>query len=443
MEDRESAAGTGQGAAPTGVAPPEGDGAERLLRKDDVNGVVTGVAAGLGRYTQTDPVVWRTTFAITALVGGTGLFLYIAAWLLMRDSRGGPAMAEQLLGVRLLGKAVVALLGVGLAVATALSLVGGFGWGTLVLATPLILSGLSAHNRGVDLQQTARDLPGWLKATGPPPAAPEPEPTASYYNPAQPWAAAPAGPVDLALVGRHAAEHNAEATEEESDEDTGSTPGWGTGSDACRKGRGASLLMAALWLVAGLSITTFVMVGGVSWSSLIAPGTGPLYLGGVVLLLGAVLVVGTWAGDGRGVKTVATVATVMAVAASTTDLTTMRFGDAPWGPSTVAQAEEGFALTAGNADIDLTGIPLEPGQELAVRARVGIGTVEVLVPESVRVVVNASSGVGEVKVGDMERYGVDNRLTETVEPVGHDPSATLVIDVRSQVGTVEVRHVAS
>ena len=39
-----------------------------------------GVAAGLGRYFDVNPLVYRIAFAVLALAGGTGLLLYLAAW---------------------------------------------------------------------------------------------------------------------------------------------------------------------------------------------------------------------------------------------------------------------------------------------------------------------------------------------------------------------------
>ena len=42
-----------------------------------------GVAAGLGRYFDVNPLVYRIAFAALALVGGTGILLYLAAWLVI------------------------------------------------------------------------------------------------------------------------------------------------------------------------------------------------------------------------------------------------------------------------------------------------------------------------------------------------------------------------
>ena len=170
------------------------------LRRNDDHRVIAGVCAGLGAYTGVDPVLWRTGFVLTLFAGGTGLFLYVAAWVLMRDPQGGPATFEQMLDRAFPSRAVPKLLAVGLMAATAMSLVGGFGWGTMILAIPLVLGLLTARSRGVDLRASLLGLRADLAEREPPPTGPAPQPSAAYYNPAQPWASAPHGPVDLAVV---------------------------------------------------------------------------------------------------------------------------------------------------------------------------------------------------------------------------------------------------
>jgi phage shock protein PspC (stress-responsive transcriptional regulator) len=44
-----------------------------------------GVCAGLGRYFGVNPMIYRVGFAALSLAGGTGILLYIAAWLVMPD----------------------------------------------------------------------------------------------------------------------------------------------------------------------------------------------------------------------------------------------------------------------------------------------------------------------------------------------------------------------
>ncbi|MEO5576176.1 MAG: PspC domain-containing protein [Gaiellaceae bacterium] len=86
--------------------------ARRLVRADDGRWLA-GVSAGLGRYFDVNPLVYRIAFAALALAGGTGLLLYAAAWLVMpsetsEDSIAAEALREHrdrpwlLLGVGLL-----------------------------------------------------------------------------------------------------------------------------------------------------------------------------------------------------------------------------------------------------------------------------------------------------------------------------------------------------
>jgi phage shock protein PspC (stress-responsive transcriptional regulator)/predicted membrane protein len=57
--------------------PPPGDGPRRLLRARD-DRMIAGVAAGLGRHFNVDPVIFRIGFAVSVFFGGLGLLAYIA-----------------------------------------------------------------------------------------------------------------------------------------------------------------------------------------------------------------------------------------------------------------------------------------------------------------------------------------------------------------------------
>lgn len=89
----------------------------RLVRVNEGRWV-GGVAAGLGRYFDVNPLVYRIAFAALALAGGTGILLYVAAWLVMPAEDRDESIAVEtlrthrdrpwlLLGVGLLGLAAV------------------------------------------------------------------------------------------------------------------------------------------------------------------------------------------------------------------------------------------------------------------------------------------------------------------------------------------------
>jgi signal transduction histidine kinase len=84
--------------------------------RDRANGVVAGVAAGLGRALGVDPTLVRLLFALLTLAGGAGVALYLAAALLMPTETGArPRGSRVVIGLALLVlAAVVALNGLGL-----------------------------------------------------------------------------------------------------------------------------------------------------------------------------------------------------------------------------------------------------------------------------------------------------------------------------------------
>ena len=84
--------------------------------------ILAGVAGGLGRYFDITPTFFRIGFAILALVGGAGILLYVAAWLVIPDEgESGSIVSEALrrrrdrpwllAGVALVAIALVSLFG--------------------------------------------------------------------------------------------------------------------------------------------------------------------------------------------------------------------------------------------------------------------------------------------------------------------------------------------
>jgi phage shock protein PspC (stress-responsive transcriptional regulator) len=64
-------------------APPAGQPPQKRLMRSRTDRVVGGVAGGLGRYFNVDPLFFRIGAVALAFVGGAGLLLYLAALLLM------------------------------------------------------------------------------------------------------------------------------------------------------------------------------------------------------------------------------------------------------------------------------------------------------------------------------------------------------------------------
>ncbi len=119
-----------------------------------------GVCAGLGRHTGIDPVVFRVGFAMLLFGSGIGLFLYIAAFLLMKEPNGKPGLIEQWTRRDFDADTVLALMTAVLALGLGLNL--STVWldtGTLVVGLVLAIALLAAHAAGVDLLGLARSMP--------------------------------------------------------------------------------------------------------------------------------------------------------------------------------------------------------------------------------------------------------------------------------------------
>ena len=130
----------------------------RRLSRSDEGRLITGVCAGLARYTRIDAVVFRVAFALLVLSTGVGIALYVAAYLLMAAPGGGPSKIEQI-GKRLFdGDTVLCLLGAVLAAGMLIGLIGNLTSGNgLAVAVVFALTLFVARSRGVDLVQLARE----------------------------------------------------------------------------------------------------------------------------------------------------------------------------------------------------------------------------------------------------------------------------------------------
>ncbi|HEY2637244.1 MAG TPA: PspC domain-containing protein, partial [Solirubrobacteraceae bacterium] len=95
----------------------------RRLTRSTEDRVIGGVCGGLGRYFSIDPVIFRIAAVALVVIGGAGILLYLAAWLLVPPDGAGPLGEDR----RRRGLAVVGagLLVVGASIALSH---GPFGW---------------------------------------------------------------------------------------------------------------------------------------------------------------------------------------------------------------------------------------------------------------------------------------------------------------------------
>ncbi len=126
--------------------PPPPPGPRRFLRSRD-DRVIAGVAGGLGRYFEIDPVIIRIAAVVSIFFGGLGVIAYLLTAIIVPadDGGGNPApgsrgsAALRILAITAL--VVVAIGGFGL-LAVAAMLVTGVGYG-LVVAGVIVLLGVA------------------------------------------------------------------------------------------------------------------------------------------------------------------------------------------------------------------------------------------------------------------------------------------------------------
>jgi phage shock protein PspC (stress-responsive transcriptional regulator) len=75
----------------------DGFGAEARLERPVDGRMVAGVAAGAARTLGVDPTVVRIIFAVLVIVGGFGIPLYLAGWLLIPEEGRQQSLASDLI----------------------------------------------------------------------------------------------------------------------------------------------------------------------------------------------------------------------------------------------------------------------------------------------------------------------------------------------------------
>ncbi len=74
-----------------------GLGDESLYRPLDGR-MIAGVAAGIARYLGVDVNIVRIVLAVLTVVGGAGIPVYLAGWLLIPDEGASQSIASELIG---------------------------------------------------------------------------------------------------------------------------------------------------------------------------------------------------------------------------------------------------------------------------------------------------------------------------------------------------------
>jgi phage shock protein PspC (stress-responsive transcriptional regulator) len=357
------------------------------LRRSVTDRKVAGVAGGLARHLDIDPVILRVAFVVLAFFGGAGLILYGAAWLLVPEE--GEERAALDLDERSRTVALVAL-----TVIAALALVGDswgasfwFPWPLVVVALVVGLVWLGMSSRG---------------SGRPAPAEPEVDPeTGEPLPPAAGWTGGPTEVYPPAPRPRDP-----------------------------RK-RGPLLFWFTVALIAfALGILRIVDLAGASVADSAYPALA-------VAVTGAMLLVGSVMGRAGGLILVGLVASMALVGTTVADRWD---GDrVEVNPTSADDVEDSYSIERGELVLDLSDVSdLDALDGRTISVSGDAGRLEVVLPDEVDADVEASmDGPGGYDLFGAQGGGIDWTRTASHD-AGTTDAPTLTIDAELAVGEIDV-----
>jgi phage shock protein PspC (stress-responsive transcriptional regulator) len=298
---------------PTQQMPPDPPPRPPLARSSS-DSVIAGVAGGIGRHLNIDPLAVRITFVILTFAGGLGVLAYLACLVFMPvDDPSAPPVrwgVARTVGAGLLAIAAVAIL-----------------------------------------------VPNWIWGPG--------------------FVLLLAAGVILYLLIRVV-------------RDDGTSHLSGV---AARIAIGIVLLALA--------------VGGFTAAAAGSALGGGIAISGLIIACGVGLVGGAFRGGARWLLAPAIVLALPHAAVAATDLDLEgTWGDRTFRPASAGELADGFEMGVGAMRVDLRDVELPPGRtELPLD--LGLGEIQVLVPDDMCVTTTAAIGAGAVDFGDGEQGGID------------------------------------
>jgi phage shock protein PspC (stress-responsive transcriptional regulator) len=409
--------------------PPGGRGPAPTLHRSRSDRKLAGVCGGLAAYLGIDPIILRILVVVLALFGGSGLLLYAAAWLLLPDEGQSRSELQKLLdrdGNRPAAFTIVV---------TVLVIIG------VLLAFSSVFDRHRFPGTGPDIWPLVA-VGGiaalvWYNRRHPrPPVAPP----YTYSQPAQ-----YGQPGQYSQPAQYGTPQAASYSPPSSYPFTPPAPAYPFTPPApyvvTKPPRHRSVLGALTLSVAAIAagvMLPFDLSG--HWH---VPAAA--FLAVLLAIVGLGLVVGAFVGRSRGLIAWGILLSLVTAVAGAIPANDVRgTGDVTWRPTAVsAFPADGYHWGAGNATLDLTGLPAQTGT-VEVRGKLGAGTLVVLVPDNVRLVIDAHVGLGNIRLPDgNENDGIGRRTGLVIEP-SLTPGATLggTLNLRLDVGagTLEVRR---
>lgn len=362
------------------------------MKRSSDDRLLGGVCAGAAQHLNIDPVIVRIIVAVLTFVGGAGVILYAAAWLLVpSDDADKSLMAEwfkldkneeQVRTIGLVGAGALAVIS---AVGSRGHIWWGFPWFIIPLAALYFIFVVRPHRRRRDDSDLATFA--------------ETSPTSSDLG-AQITADV------TAKIDRKVADKIARAREPKS----------------------KALVLLTLSVIAiGVAITRIYadFHDGTPWTTYVAVALGITAVG---------LLVGTFFGYGGPLIALGIVLGLVLAFGSA--LPSTRMGDQSVRPLTAAQVDGTYKHGIGLLKLDLTQVA-KPDELLGrtITLREGIGQTKVIVPAGVNVIIDSHLKAGEIAVFDRKVDGTENDLDY---PAAKPKEPALTIKIDQRVGNIEV-----
>jgi phage shock protein PspC (stress-responsive transcriptional regulator) len=423
-----AAPGTPIAGPPPGPRPP--------LRRSIYDRNVAGVAGGLGRYFDIDPLIFRVVFGTLAIFGGSGLLLYAVGWLLVPEDGDNESELSRLVNGRptrkVIGGIVLAI--VGLVVVGNFARTGfGFG-GFAALAAVAFAAYLISRNDG-DIPLVAP-----RQAAAPPPAFYGPPPTQGAYGQTTGTAYAAAGSAARTTPMGYPSPPPTSPTgyppppvPPYQSFAPPAQPPWTPPPPRPRSPLGRATLSATLVVAGALVAWNLASSHDVPVETVLAICLAVVGLG---------LVVGGFAGRARGLIFLGAVLVVATTAAGITHVGFRGgLGDRTWTPRTTAGLQNTYRLGIGQAVLDLSRLQLAPGETVDLRVRQGIGDLRIVLPEGVSADVDTRVNAGDIRWPNGTDHNGTSLHRRYVSPRGTAPVIT--IDADLGVGSMEVQRATS
>lgn len=355
--------------------------APRMLRRRSSDRVVGGVASGLGDYFNVDPLLIRIGFVGLMVFGGMGIFLYVAAWLLMPDETTERSIAQRILDRVGLGGGFFATVLIVLGAIVLINVLGNVadssgGVPALAFALVVIVAGVLILRRG-ETDTAVVAAPSTAEAA------------ASTVSPARTVVRRPPRPP--------------------------SPLGW--------------YVLGAVLVGIGLLAAATNLTGAA-----IDPGR---YFGLALGVIGIGLVIGAWWGHARWLILLGVLLVPFAFAASLIDVPIEGgWGTHRFSPTSTEALRGEYRLVGGVIRLDLTEV--ETGEEpIVIAASVAMGEILVRLPDDASLELDAAVGGGQLRILDEFQSGTRLQDRYVIDGDGQ----RFVLDLEAGLGDIRVETV--